>query len=278
MTIEHKGGTAVRAAKRPRLSDGQIWQDLELFPTPPWATRALMDVLGLKPDGKNGTAWEPCRGLGHMSDVLEERFDVVIESDVHDYDAGDGFIGEICDATDAEQVCKLMQDFGHHGCNAWEHGPNWIITNPPFGKAEDMVRLFLDHAQDGVALLLRTQFLEGQKRYDLFAQFPPTLVAVFAGRVAMCEGGYDPKGSTATSYAWFIWRKDGKGDLIPPRSRNTNNNVVQLDIELIPPGAKKFHSHSRDALLAARHVPGFVPPSTLKKTGKTQASMDLAAQ
>ena len=54
---------AVRATKRPRVSDGQPWQDDELFPTPPWATRALMQIVLPRLYVRSlGRVWEPCAG------------------------------------------------------------------------------------------------------------------------------------------------------------------------------------------------------------------------
>jgi hypothetical protein len=41
----------------------------------------------------------------------------------------------------------------------------------------------------------------------LFRDRPPTLYAPFVERVPMVKGRWDPGASTATSYAWFVWRK-----------------------------------------------------------------------
>ena len=56
------GGYAVMAQRR------EPPDALDLFPTPPFATRALLEhVIG---DVRGGIAWEPACGYGHMSDVL----------------------------------------------------------------------------------------------------------------------------------------------------------------------------------------------------------------
>jgi hypothetical protein len=34
----------------------------------------------------------------------------------------------------------------------------------------------------------------------------------------MSKARWDPDGSTATSYAWFVWLRDDDGGLITPRS------------------------------------------------------------
>ena len=55
-------------------------------------------------------------------------------------------------------------------------------------------------------MLARTVFAESVGRYErLFSMTPPTKVAIFAERVPIFKERLDPKGSTATSYAWFVW-------------------------------------------------------------------------
>jgi hypothetical protein len=57
--------------------------------------------------------------------------------------------------------------------------------------------------------LARTVFLESVGRYEtLFKTNPPTYFAQFTERVPMIKGRVDPKASTATGYAWFVWIKD----------------------------------------------------------------------
>ncbi len=82
-----KGHSAVRAMKKPtKLSDGTVWEKLELFPTPPWATRALMEiVLPRVVAERPAFAWDPCAGLGHMAESLK-KFASVHATDVHLYD------------------------------------------------------------------------------------------------------------------------------------------------------------------------------------------------
>ena len=168
---------------------------LDYFPTPPWATRALIERvllhLGINPGGS--TAWEPACGEGHIAAVLAEYFREVHSTDIHDY--GWGF-------PPLDFLAALPE---------WEHrnGYDWIITNPPFGdKTEAFVLRALDHAQVGVAMLVRLQWLETIGRYErLFRDRPPTLIAFFCERVNLCKGRWDPDGTTATAYIWLVWIK-----------------------------------------------------------------------
>ena len=166
---------------------------LDFFPTPPWATRALMEHGIYKEFYQDEVCLEPAAGQGHMSGVLGEYFDTVIARDIHDYGAGI----ETRDFLDDGTLFESQQD-----------SVDWVITNPPFNLAIDFVKRGLAIAQVGVAVLVRTNWAEGVARYkELFDLSPPYYWAVFTERVPMHKGRVDPKGSTATSYSWAIWLK-----------------------------------------------------------------------
>ena len=110
--------------------------------------------------------------------------------------------------------------------------PDWIITNPPFSLACEFTLRALDLAGEGVAMLVRTQWIEGIGRYEkLFRDRPPALYAPFVERVPMVKGRWDPDASTATSYAWFVWWRAHYG---PSR------------VLWIPPGCRERLTHSED--------------------------------
>lgn len=163
---------------------------LDLFPTPPWGTRALIEfVLPYCGYAPNSSVWEPAAGMGHMAEPLKDYFREVYASDVHDYGCGydvGSFIG--ADVF----VCPFK--------------PDWIITNPPFNLGEEFVRRALTEATVGVAMLARTAFIESAARYPLFASQSFAALAPFSARVPMVKGRWDPAASSATSYAWFVWR------------------------------------------------------------------------
>jgi hypothetical protein len=191
---------------------------LDYFPTPPWATRALCEDVLMRSD-YGGRVWEPAAGMGHMSEVLGEYFATVFPSDVHDYGRGytvGSFVGEGPDVVTAP------------------FEPDWVITNPPFNLAQEFVERGLAVARRGVAVLVRVAWLEGGGRYrSLFGVNPPHTIAIFAERVPMVKGRWDPDASSATSYAWVIWRKmDGRTTgfrWIPPGCRTalTKSDDIQ---------------------------------------------------
>lgn len=186
---------------------------LDFFPTPPYATRALFEHVLPDYPWREMLVWEPAAGEGHMAEVIREYAADVYASDVHDYGVGydvGSFVGEGLDLAQ----CPFRPDF--------------VITNPPFNLALDFVKRGLEEAVMGVAVLVRSNWLEGMKRYhELFSHRPPTIVAQFVERVPMVKGRWDPEATTATSYCWVVWKKDGTpylpgwiGMHIPPGCRH----------------------------------------------------------
>ncbi len=160
---------------------------LDFFPTPPWATRALCEYLI---DAAGCLAWDPACGDGAMVLPLEEYAEAVVASDVHHY----GW-------------CHRVHDFLRPITPGDIGRVEWIITNPPFRLAEQFALRALDLAETGVALLVRSAFTEGVGRYGrLFRDRPPALVAQFTERVPMVKGRLDAHASSATAYAWIVWR------------------------------------------------------------------------
>ncbi len=159
------------------------------FPTPPWATRALLEhVLGGKEATHRLTCLEPASGAGHMSKVLADYFREVCSSDIEDYNFG---------------YIRNFLDFPYQAKQF-----DWVITNPPFRLAECFVLKSLDVAKVGVAILARTVFLESSGRYRaIFLNSPPQVFAQFVERVPMVKGRLDKSATTATGYCWLVWDK-----------------------------------------------------------------------
>ena len=222
-----RGGLAVMAQRR------EPPDSLDFFPTPPWATRALIEQV-LKAGGEtlaDKSVWEPAAGAGHMTEVLREAFGQVHASDVFDYGRGYA-LGSFTGAGPDVARCPFV--------------PDWIITNPPFNGAEAFVARATREARRGVAVLVRTAWLESVGRYhSTFQRQPPATVALFVERVPMVKGRWDPEASTATSYCWVIWDRAHAG---PPR------------FTWIPPGCRERLTKASDRRVFA---PETVPESGL---------------
>jgi hypothetical protein len=173
----------------------ELKNSLDDFPTPPWATRALVEhVIASKEGLASMACLEPACGRGHMSVALAGYFREVTSYDVFDYGFGP------------------VKDFLKS--NHPELSYDWVITNPPFRLGEEFIARAMKIARHGVAMLSRTVFIESVGRYErIFKPNPPSRVAQFTERVPMVKGRIDKKASTATGYAWLVWEKDrlGKG-------------------------------------------------------------------
>jgi hypothetical protein len=188
----HDDETKPNGARALMASRQEPADSLDFFPTPPFATRALIErvlpVLGIRQsDLANMTAWEPACGEGHMAEPLAEYFSRVIATDKHDYGYGEAPVDFLCEDTSRDA--------------------DWCITNPPFeDKAIRFVLRALKLARVGTAMFVRLQWLETIGRYELvFRDHPPTLVSFFVERVNLCKGRWEPDGGTATAYCWLIW-------------------------------------------------------------------------
>jgi hypothetical protein len=154
----------------------------DFFPTPRWATYALINNEDFR-----GDIWECACGNGAMSVVLEETEQRVASSDLYDRGYGERGIDFLSPDRKADN----------------------IITNPPYNSAEGFVRSGLASANRKFALLLRLAFLEGANRQrNIFSKHPPSRVWVFSERITFYPAGAERKGSGTTAYAWFVWDKD----------------------------------------------------------------------
>ena len=159
---------------------------LDDFPTPPWAARALcLHVINISDDA---TVLEPACGRGYLLRGLLPYFIHDFSADVHNY--GENKVEDF-----------LIKPYDRD----WI--VDWIITNPPFRLAEQFIDRALDIANVGVAMLVRTQFLEGIGRHKrLFTERAPHIIAQFAERVPMAKGRCLKTTVTATAYCWLVWR------------------------------------------------------------------------
>lgn len=172
-------------APQPTLKRIADLEGPDFYPTPPWATFALIDNEDFK-----GDIWECACGDGAMSRVLEQTGNTVMSSDL--FDRGYGEVGVDFLSTPRKRTN--------------------IITNPPFHSAEEFVGACLNNAEQKFALLLRLAFLEGGGRQErIFKKNAPATVWVFSERITFYPKGAVKKGSGTTAYAWFVWDKKHMG-------------------------------------------------------------------
>lgn len=131
---------------------------------------------------------EPCCGGGHIAEALKDEGYTVVTNELYDH----GYKADT-------QLDFLTQ------IDKWNGD---IITNPPYSQAKEFVKHALDIIPDGrkVAMFLKLSFLEGQKRYELFKEYPPKTIYVSTKRINCGKNG-DFTGTSAVCYCWFVWLK-----------------------------------------------------------------------
>lgn len=214
------------ASRQPTADD-----DLDFFPTPPWGARAGAELIK-RLDPRVRRVWEPACGAGHMVHGLKDYFADVCATDVAAYDGN--LIGDFLDDDWTSRAVTWFQ-------------PDWIVTNFAFSEAEEFVRRAWDLAPRGVAMLARAGFIETVGRYSLlYRDCPLTVFAPFSERLPMCKGRWEPDGSTAAFYAWFVWLKP---EMRPQRFMARIGNDYYPATVPIPPGTAARLTHPDDSRL-----------------------------
>lgn len=94
-----------------------------------------------------------------------------------------------------------------------------IITNPPYSLAQEFLEKGMKVIKENgkIAMFLKVQFLEENKRRVMFKEYPPKYIYVFSKRQNPWRNGIsvDENGkpwSSTMCFAWFIWEKGFKGE------------------------------------------------------------------
>lgn len=160
----------------------------DFYPTPSWATDVLLQNVKI-----GGVVLEPCAGDGDIVNVLlkepKENIENVWTNDI-DVDRGGSHYNE--DATK-----QTLYDI---------HDVDWIVTNPPFNCAQQILEKAHKNSLYGVAFLLRLSFLEPTyERGPFLAENPPNKVLVLP-RISFTGDGK----TDSVTVAWLIWDKSGE--------------------------------------------------------------------
>ena len=178
----------------------------DFYATDPVAVEKLLSQYSI-----NGTeVLEPCIGNGNIANALRTFYNNTLN-----------ITG--VDIVDRGYPGTIVQDF-----LTWETDNKYdcIITNPPFSLAKEFVEKGMTLLNEGVIeedgypngqliMFLKIQFLEGEKRKELFDRYPPKYIYVFRNRMATWNNGQplDPSGkrwATTMCHAWFVWEKGSK--------------------------------------------------------------------
>ena len=179
--------------------NGRVENDY--YATNPKAVEMLLN----KYDFFAKTILEPCVGEGHIANVINDFYTNKREI-------------TCMDLVDRGYPNTITQDFLTYETDKKYEG---IITNPPFSLAKEFVEKGLSLLEDNgqMAMFLKIQFLEGEKRKELFEKYPPKYIYVFRKRMATWNNGkeFDENGkhwATTMCHAWFVWEKCSKTEPI----------------------------------------------------------------
>jgi len=148
--------------------------DNDAYYTPSWMVRELLDRVRI-----TGMVLESCAGDGAIADALDGDERVVKRNDL--FVTG----GLRYDATSNHLYYATR--------------PDWVVTNPPFSLAANILATTLKHVKR-VALLLRLSFLEPTKnREALLHRHPPS------GIIILPRWSFTGSGSDSCTCAWMLW-------------------------------------------------------------------------
>lgn len=163
---------------------------LDAYFSPP---EAVASLIALERDFLPEHLWEPAAGDGALVRPLRAAGYDVFASDIESYGLED---------------C-LRFDYLTAPCPAAVRG---LVTNPPFRLAAKFAEKAIGEVPY-VALLLRTNFLEGVGRLPFFRRHPPARVWVSSRRLPMMHrhGWVGKRAASNTCHAWFIYDKNHNG-------------------------------------------------------------------
>lgn len=170
-------------------ASGYARQERDLYETPPWCLDALKPHLRHRlRDHPIKKVWEPAAGSGKMVRALVSLGYQVEASDI---------------ATGRDFLYEPIRD-----------DVEAIITNPPFGYAQEFITCALAHTKATrglVAMLLDSNYDHASTRRHLFRDCPMFACCVALTRriVWFKHPGKDP--APSSNHSWYIWDYRHKG-------------------------------------------------------------------
>lgn len=163
-------------------------RDFDFYETPTWMTLALARREMI------GSVLEPCVGNSAILKALQLRWreiaDAPLEMHRNDVDP----------SREAEWHLDATRPATWRTFEELRPRPFWVVTNPPFNLADQIVPLAVEFTW-AVAMLLRLSWLEPTAaRAPFLTEHPPTRLIV------MPRHDFRGNGSTdSVTSAWFIW-------------------------------------------------------------------------
>jgi hypothetical protein len=193
---------------RPVHLSGYVREGQDFYATPEWVTESLLRHVRSR-----GPVWEPCCGDGAMAKVLAGHGHDVVATDIVDMGFGTAGVDFLA-------------------CHGVPGGCRSIVTNPPYGdsgshegqsRSPTAMRGFLSHAlaltesvQGQLALLVRLQWIAGQRVADVMSAAPFAAVIVLTRRIRWFDMG-EKTNHGQHHHAWVVFdyaRPAGQGPVM----------------------------------------------------------------
>jgi hypothetical protein len=164
------------------MAKRQSSDPLERYDTPAWMTRTLLARVPIFGD----KIFEPCAGTGAIASVVcEEAGCVVIAKDIE------------------PRASWILKGDTLTNTDHWPTHPIGIITNTPFSRVADCVRLAVSERVPFVIALARLTFLERTADRD---DIPDPDFAIVLPRI---KPWFMKTGTDSCTVAWFGWIRPG---------------------------------------------------------------------
>jgi hypothetical protein len=196
-TLDLSAGPKFRFEAAPPRSEPRQRIAGDIYPTPHGVIQELLPLVNI-----SGRVFEPCAGPGAIAEVLREAGLTVhcgdIEPQIDSCVKFDATRPQDWEAR-AAQVEQLLDQ---------EWGQDWVITNPPFNGAVEILAQAMCWSRRGVILLLPITFLEPvEARWEVLNTWADNLVRVIPVNPRPQFRG-DSSSSDRVTVAWFVWDKD----------------------------------------------------------------------
>ena len=170
----------------------------DFYQTPSLLTKTLLGKVPIA-----GNILEPCAGKSAITKVLKQQessISAVLESDLTWGETRNHPV----DATTEEFWSYWRSHFDYHYPR---QGLNWVVTNPPFSTAHEILPKAFDVCNIGVAFLLRSTYSEPCKnRRDWLIEHADCMrYRIDISPRPRFRAG---KGTDSTTCTWFVWQKN----------------------------------------------------------------------
>ena len=161
--------------------------DLDFYETDPRLTLTLLLKTNI-----HGDIFEPCVGDWAIADLFPRCLTADINplARAHLYQ----------DARLPESWAPLHHQF------------DWVVTNPPFSMAAEILPQAMKAARVGVAALLRLSWLEPAKNRKVFLKDRNTMLSDLIIFNPRPQFRTDTRSTDSVTVAWMVWRKDWFGE------------------------------------------------------------------